>query len=68
MQHSGGLGAATRPAGNLGCGELGKNPLPALEIGRAQGICAVRHVVMEGQGFFCARAFFWLLFLALQKK
>ena len=41
-------GCKNRPAGNLGCGEPEKNPLPGLEIGMAQGICAAGHVVMEG--------------------
>ena len=54
--------------GILGCGEPGKNPLPGLEIGRAQGICAMRHVVMEGQGLLQRKGLFLVTFFGPAKK
>ena len=68
MQRNGGMAAATRLAGNLGCGETGKNPLPGWEFAKAQGICAVGMVVLEGQGFVAAQGPFFGYFFWPRKK
>ena len=51
------VGRKKRSVGILGCGEPGKNPLPGLDNGRAQGICAAGPVVGGAAIFLRKRLF-----------
>ena len=73
-RRNGGLGAKTEDAGILGCGEPGKNPLPALELCEgARDLLKVRlggcgWPVVGGVGIVAVKAPFFGYFFWRSKK